>query len=72
MGYASFVFILLGFCFGKIVSLLYTLEEAYVFAYVVFLMKIINEKRLQALKAYLYRRYYSSNLAKREGMQLAK
>lgn len=52
-GLSPYSFILVGFCFGKVVSLLYTLEEAYVFSYVVLLYKIVDEKKLDALKAVL-------------------
>lgn len=46
-------FILIGFAFGKLISLMFTLDEAYPFAYVVFLMKILNREKLKLLKSYL-------------------
>lgn len=52
-GLSSWAFILIGFAFGKVASLLFLLEEAYPFIYVVFLMKMYNEETLRRLKTYL-------------------
>lgn len=52
-GLSFLSFILIGFAFGKIVALLFTLDEAYPFAYVVFLMKMLNGEKLKLLKSYL-------------------
>ncbi len=52
-GLSNLAFILIGFAFGKLISLMFTLDEAYPFAYVVFLMKILNREKLKLLKLYL-------------------
>ena len=53
MGLSFLSFILIGFAFGKVVALLFTLDEAYPFFYVVLLMKMYNEENLRHLKSYL-------------------
>lgn len=52
-GLTSWSFILIGFAFGKVVSLLFSLDEAYPFVYVVLLMKMYNGDKLKYLKSYL-------------------
>lgn len=52
-GMSFLSFILIGFAFGKVVALLFTLDEAYPFFYVVLLMKMYNGEKLNLLKTYL-------------------
>lgn len=55
-GYSNWSYILIGFAFGKIASLLFLLEEAFPFVYVVFLMKMHSEESFRRLKAFLISR----------------
>lgn len=52
-GLTSWSFILIGFAFGKVVSLLFSLDEAYPFVYVVLLLKMYDGDKLKYLKSYL-------------------
>lgn len=52
-GYSNWAFILIGFAFGKLASLLFTLDEAFPFLYVVLLMKMNTADKIKRLKVYL-------------------
>lgn len=64
-GLSGLSFILVGFAFGKIISLMFTLEEAFSFTYVVLLMKMYNQEKLNRFKSILLL-YLKKN--KKEGL----